>query len=151
MAVTSPDATPFGTIGTRTGDTITIGGQSCRVTLNGKRECIVRVVGGRKHRLYLDDLLAFDDMLGPTPASPYVSNNTAGQDYPAETGQIDQQTSGDAAAIVRSGLKQPAADPIDPEPLSDAEKMDRLTAAVAARAAAWDAPAHWEGPDPLAL
>lgn len=152
QANTAPDAAPFGTIGSRTGETLTIGGAALRVTLNGKRECVVRVVEGRKHRLYLDDMLAFADLFGAGPSPCNGMYTTADQDYLPETPQIDPladlpaPTSEPPAILSRSGLNEAAADPIDPEPLSLSDKIRRLAAALPAIA-----PAVTPGANPMEL
>ena len=76
------NAKPFGTVGTRNGDTLIIGGHSYKVSRNGTRECIRLTVGGNKRRLYLDDILAVAGLLaGGEPGNPsnYLLHSNIGE------------------------------------------------------------------------
>lgn len=81
-------ARPFGSIGTRTDDMLTIGGQSYAISTNGKRECIRFRLNGEVRRLYLDDVLAIANLLAApseTPAITYYVSNIGECDYSPET------------------------------------------------------------------
>ena len=85
-------AMPFGGIGTRTDDTLTIAGQSYAISRNGKRECIRVRINGNVRRLYLDDVLAIASLLGApgeTPPITYYISNMGECDYFPETTSAD--------------------------------------------------------------
>ena len=157
-------AQPFGNVGTRSGNALTIGGRIFTVGKHSDRECISVTTDGVTQRVSLASVAAICagllDSTGAGSISHYPLRSRTGEPCPdavaaeRDTAPPNWRTlpanpSPAASPIYERTL--PADDPIDPEPLSDAEKMDRLTAAVAVRAAAWDTPAQWEGLDPLQL
>ena len=71
-----PSAEAFGKVGTRAGDTLSIGSRAFTVSRNGNRECIW-ITGDKRRRVYLDDILAIADLLdGEDGCSPYPVYNT---------------------------------------------------------------------------
>jgi hypothetical protein len=67
-----PGATPFGYVGTRTGDTLTIGQRTFRIEHYKGRDCIRVTADGMTQRIYLPhllELLAVGGTTGPTPPS----------------------------------------------------------------------------------
>lgn len=69
-AVAGASAVPLGSWGTRTGDTVTVGGQTFAIEQHNGRECIRLLVNGSRMRLRLDALAEFLSLTGLAPADP---------------------------------------------------------------------------------
>jgi len=54
---------PLGKAGIISGDTLVIAQFTHPIVLNGKRECIRPMIGGKRRRLYLDDIELIADLL----------------------------------------------------------------------------------------
>lgn len=163
-ATGQPDAQPFGTVGTRIGDTLTIGGRSFTVGRHGNRECISVTADGGTQRVFLSTVAAIcaglqgGAVAGET--SDYLLRSRTGElcrdaksgdrDRAAPTRRILPTDTPPVAAPL-NGRTLPDAAPIDPEPLTLSEKIRRLSAILPGNAPAGDVPALPDGVDPLEL
>lgn len=152
-------AQPFGNVGSRTGNALTIGGRIFTVGKHSDRECISVTAGGVTQRVSLASVAAICagllDSTGAGSISHYPLRSRTGEPCPdavgAERGTappnwrtLPADTSPDANPVY--GRTLPDADPIDPEPLTLSEKIRRLAAALPV-----DTPATAGRTDPLEL
>lgn len=87
------------------GDTLVIHGRPFTVTKNGERECVRPMIGGKRQRLYLDQIewlagLLDDGGADPLPTTIYSSGDLA---YPVDPLENAVETTTDISSLAYSG------------------------------------------------
>lgn len=111
-------AQPFGAVGTRSGDTLTIGERSFTISRHGNRECIWVTADGVKQRICLAALAALfpavPNAAGPGDASNYLLRSRKGDRHQtSECAAILPANEGDVAHPPLDGRTSPSS----PHPL----------------------------------
>lgn len=135
-AIAQPEATPFGTIGAITGDTLAISGATFRIDRHG-HDYIRLTVNGQRQRLRLDALQEFlrqagllDFQPGDTPFTTYGRGNIGPKaEMAANEGEAAEPVRETWPAAVTSPDTLPGTLAHDPAPTLS-ERITRLAAAA---------------------
>ncbi|MEQ8411425.1 MAG: hypothetical protein RIC51_05210 [Erythrobacter sp.] len=142
-----PDTTAFGSIGRRSGHRLFVAGQEYAIVKHGSRECIRPRIGGKKQRVYLDQLLWIADLLkaGDTPGdlSPSLRSNyverahledegASGSSSPRRLGPEQGEAPGSPGEWAQDD-HEPESDKTEPEAPESMSLSDRIRNLSAAR------------------